>query len=81
MLLKNGHSYDLDSFARVEYDDNKSETIYFGNLHHGIKTAIYLSGDNLTGEGEGMMKVFLLICQCLLRNMRILKKVRFFINI
>ena len=52
-VAENGQSYDLDSFARVEYDDNKSETIYFGNLHHGIKTAIYLSGDNLTGEGEG----------------------------
>ena len=81
-VAENGHStYDLDSFARVEYGDNKSETIYFGNLHHGIKTAIFLSGDNLTGEGEGDDESIFIDLPMLAQEYENIKKVRFFINI
>ena len=81
-VAENGHStYDLDSFARVEYGEDKSETIYFGNLHHRIKTAIYLSGDNLTGEGEGDDESIFINLPMLAKEYENIKKVRFFINI
>jgi len=81
-VAESGHStYDLDSFARIEYGENKSETIYFLNLHHGIKTAIFLSGDNLTGEGEGDDESIFIDLPMLVEEYENIKKVRFFINI
>ena len=81
-VAENGYStYDLDSFARVEYDEDKSETIYFGNLHHEIETAIFLSGDNLTGEGEGDDESIFIDLPMLVEEYKNIKKVRFFINI
>ena len=81
-VAENGHStYDLDSLVRIEYGENESETICFLNLHHGIKTAIFLSGDNLTGEGEGDDESIFIDLPMLVEEYENIKKVRFFINI